>query len=125
MTAIYRAALAVLVVASATAASTAHEGEHGGKHPAKPPRKLARKAGAVTGGKTLALQLKGLHCAGCAMSVRSRLMKVSGVASASVDPEKQSAVVTLHKGAKRPTDSALKDAVKSAGYVCTTIRCDE
>ena len=107
------------VCALALAAPTfAHEGD---SCPATA-KAAATKTATVKGGKTLALKLSGLHCAECAMSVQSRLTKVAGVAGATVDAAKQSAVVTLKKGAKRPTDAALKNAAKSAGYVCVAVK---
>ncbi|MBC8140067.1 MAG: heavy-metal-associated domain-containing protein [Armatimonadetes bacterium] len=82
----------------------------------------AKKAVFVKGGKTLALKLSGLHCAGCATGVENKLLKVPGVAGATVNPAKQTATVTIRKGAKRPADAALKAAVKAAGFVCVAVK---
>lgn len=81
-----------------------------------------KKTASVKGGKTLALKLSGLHCAGCATGVENGLLRVPGIAGATVNPAKQTATVTLRKGAKRPSDAALKAAVKKAGFVCVAVR---
>ena len=106
--------IAILLMLGVTCPVFAHDG-----HDHKP---AATKSIRAASGKSLSLSLSGLHCAGCAMSVQSRLLQVPGVAAVTVDPKRQSAKITLAKGAKRPTDAVLKSAVKAAGYTCTNIK---
>lgn len=63
----------------------------------------------------MTLTLKGLHCEGCAETVKESLVAVKGVEEATVSAKKQQAVVWVcsHKNVK---PDALKAAVKKAGY---------
>ncbi len=61
------------------------------------------------------ISVKGMHCAGCASKVASKLDALAGVQKSKVDAEKSVAIVTPKpKSALSP--KALWEAVEKAGY---------
>lgn len=66
------------------------------------------------------INVKGMHCAGCASKVAGNLKGVPGVAGAQVDAEKEVAIV-MPKSAANPSPRALWEAVEKAGYKPTKL----
>jgi len=58
--------------------------------------------------------IRGMHCKSCEMLVEENLMQVNGVEKAEVDYRAGKAEVFFDK--KEPSEEALKQAVKDAGY---------
>ncbi len=79
---------------------------------------LAAGAGmAFAGPKTVTLDVRGMTCELCPVTVRKALQKVQGVEKVAVSYEKKEAVVTFDEA--RTTVEALMDATKGAGYPAT------
>ena len=66
------------------------------------------------------VSIKGMHCVSCANKVTKKLQAVPNVKSASVDPEKGSAVIVTADG-KELSPKAVWEAVESAGYKPTEL----
>lgn len=64
------------------------------------------------------IEINGMNCEHCKMSVEKELSQVEGVASAKVNLEKKCAVVSLNDNV---SDEILKSAVSSAGFKATDI----
>ena len=60
------------------------------------------------------LPISGMHCAGCANTVKRGLSKTPGVRKASVNFANETAYVTYDAGTTSPSD--LREAVRHAGY---------
>jgi copper chaperone CopZ len=73
-------------------------------------KRVAKTAGATS----LTMRLSGLHCEGCAQTVKESLMSVKGVRSVTVDPKTQIAVVSFT--GTPPKTQALTEAVTKVGY---------
>lgn len=67
--------------------------------------------------KTVILDVPGMTCAVCPITIKKALMKVPGVANADVSYEAKQAVVT-YDDAKTASD-ALMQATRDAGYPST------
>ena len=67
------------------------------------------------------VSIKGMHCVSCANKVTKKLQAVPNVKSASVDPEKGSAVVVTADG-KELSPKAIWEAVEGAGYKPTELK---
>jgi copper chaperone CopZ len=61
------------------------------------------------------ISIDGMHCAGCAKKIASRLKTVSGVADAEVNVETGTAAVTP-KSKATLSPRALWEAIEKAGY---------
>lgn len=72
---------------------------------------------ALAAPKTVTLEVPGMTCAACPITVKTALTKVEGVAKAEVSFEKKEAVVTFDD-AKTKVE-ALTEATKNAGYPST------
>lgn len=72
---------------------------------------------ALAAPKTVTLDVPGMTCAACPITVKTALTKVEGVAKAEVSFEKKEAVVTFDD-AKTKVE-ALTEATKNAGYPST------
>ena len=72
----------------------------------------------VDGAATVTLQVEGMTCGACTVSVQQALAKVPGVQSAVVNYEEARAVVTI-EGMPPPTMEALIAAVESVGYTAS------
>lgn len=68
----------------------------------------------------ISIAVEGMHCAGCAKKVASRLKSVSGVADAQVNVETGTAAVTP-KSKAMLSPRALWVAVENAGYTPTKL----
>ena len=66
------------------------------------------------------IAIEGMHCAGCAKKVASRLKSVGGVADAQVNVETGTAAVTP-KAKSMLSPRALWDAIENAGYTPTKL----
>ena len=64
--------------------------------------------------KTVALEVPGMTCAACPITVKTALTRVEGVEKAEVSFEKKQAVVTFDDA--KTNVEALKEATKNAGY---------
>ena len=67
------------------------------------------------------VSIKGMHCVSCANKVTKKLLAVPNVKSASVDPEKGSAIVVTADG-KELSPKAVWEAVEGAGYQPTELK---
>lgn len=67
------------------------------------------------------LNVKGMHCAGCAKKIAGKLTAVSGVEQVKADVPKSFFVVTPAEH-QAPSPKALWEAVEKAGY--TTVRLE-
>ncbi len=65
--------------------------------------------------RTIRLTIVGMHCAGCAASVRARLTAVAGVECADVDYATGAAMITPSAGAN-PAEGSLHAAIRRAGF---------
>ena len=70
--------------------------------------------------KTVTLDVPGMTCAACPITVKTALAKVKGVEKAEVSFEKKEAVVTFDDA--KTTVKALMEATKNAGYPSTEKR---
>ena len=68
---------------------------------------------APEGEKRTVLDIEGMVCGGCAMSIEAVLSKLAGVKSVSVDWEKGQAVIVAEASV---TEEALAQAVERSGY---------
>ena len=75
-----------------------------------------QKAGYAVGEKVVALRIGGMTCASCAGRVEKALLKVTGVASATVNLATETAELHVAGDVDMP---ALLAAVKNAGYTAT------
>ena len=65
------------------------------------------------------LRISGMHCGGCANKISASLLKLDGIESADVSPQRGEAVIL---GSPLPDDENLRDAVASAGdYALTSV----
>jgi mercuric ion binding protein len=71
----------------------------------------------VAATKTVTLDVPGMTCAACPITVKTALTKVEGVQKAEVSFEKKEAVVTFDDAKTRI--EALTEATKNAGYPST------
>lgn len=60
------------------------------------------------------LQIEGMHCASCTVTIRKALERLDGVREAQVSAKEQRAHVTFDPG--RVTPERMVQAVKGAGY---------
>ena len=67
------------------------------------------------------IQVKGLTCPFCAYGLEKKLRKVKGVASVSIDLEKDEAVVTTKAG-ETVGEECLREAVHSAGFSVASLK---
>ncbi len=72
---------------------------------------------ALAAPKTVTLDVPGMTCAACPITVKTALTKVEGVAKADVSFEKKEAVVTFDDAKTKV--AALTEATKNAGYPST------
>ena len=68
--------------------------------------------------KTVTLDVTGMNCAACPITVKKSLTKVAGVSRADVNYEKRQAVVTFDDA--QTTLDKLTRATTDAGYPSTT-----
>lgn len=64
--------------------------------------------------RTVTLNVEGMYCGGCAVSVRVALKKLEGVQDAKVDAKKAQAVVDYVEG--KVTVEQMVQAVEKVGY---------
>ncbi|MBX3355926.1 MAG: heavy-metal-associated domain-containing protein [Phycisphaeraceae bacterium] len=62
---------------------------------------------------TFEYEIEGMHCKGCASSVRRRIARLPGVANCTVDLETKRAVVELEEP---QNDAAIRSAILRLGY---------
>ena len=74
-------------------------------------------APAVAADRTVALDLPGMDCALCPITVKKALSRVSGVSKVAVSFEKKEAAVTFDDA--RTSVDALRRATANAGYPST------
>lgn len=67
--------------------------------------------------KTVTLDVPGMTCSACPITVKKALTKVNGVSNVDVQFEKREAVVTFDDA--KTTVAALTKATKDAGYPST------
>ena len=72
---------------------------------------------AWAGPRTVTLNVPGMTCSACPITIKKALSKVAGVGKVDVDFEKREAVVTFDDA--KTTVAALTKATKDAGYVST------
>ena len=72
---------------------------------------------AWAGPRTVTLDVPGMTCSACPITVKKALTKVDGVRKVDVDFEKREAVVTFDDA--KTTVAALTKATKDAGYPST------
>jgi mercuric ion binding protein len=75
---------------------------------------------ALSAPKTVTLDVPGMTCAACPITVKKALTKVEGVEKAEVSYEKKEAVVTFDDA--KIKIEALMEATKNAGYPSTVKR---
>ena len=68
------------------------------------------------------LDVKGMHCAGCAAKLTGKIKAIKGVGSAEADPVKGLLVVTP-KAAIKLSPKALWETVETAGYNPAKLVC--
>lgn len=78
---------------------------------------LAPAESALAAPKTVTLDVPGMTCASCPITVKMALTKVEGVEKAEVSFEKKEAVVTFDDA--KTKIEALTEATKNAGYPST------
>ena len=64
--------------------------------------------------KKVELKIKGMHCKSCVMLVKEALTDIKGVKDASVDLQKNNAVVEFDE--KLVKEKQLTDAIEKEGY---------
>lgn len=64
--------------------------------------------------RTINLDIKGMHCQSCEMLIKDELISLPGIKNVSVDHKAGKATIITSNG--QPTDQAIIDAVKNAGY---------
>jgi len=69
---------------------------------------------ALAAPKTVTLDVPGMTCAACPITVKTALTKVEGVEKAEVSFEKKEAVVTFNDA--KTNVETLKEVTKNAGY---------
>lgn len=67
--------------------------------------------------RTVTLDVPGMTCSLCPITIKKALEKVNGVSKVNVSYEKKQAVVTFDDGRTAP--QALMDATRDAGYPST------
>jgi len=70
-----------------------------------------------SGPRTVTLNVPGMTCSACPITIKKALSKVAGVGKVDVDFEKREAVVTFDDA--KTTVAALTKATKDAGYPST------
>lgn len=78
---------------------------------------LAPAESALAAPKTVTLDVPGMTCAACPITVKTALTKVEGVEKAEVSFEKKEAVVTFDDA--KTKIEVLTEATKNAGYPST------
>ncbi|HHT9116332.1 MAG TPA: heavy-metal-associated domain-containing protein [Candidatus Wunengus californicus] len=78
------------------------------------PKPYELAEGKSTNEEQIELKVNGMTCGACSKSVKSALLKVTGVTDAVVSHEEGKAVVIIEKG-KAKTDELIK-AVENAGF---------
>lgn len=63
---------------------------------------------------TINLDIKGMHCLSCEMLIKDELISLPGIKHVSVDHKTGKATISTSSG--QPTDQAIIEAVKNAGY---------
>lgn len=76
--------------------------------------RAGKKNAKTAGANSLTMRLSGLHCEGCAQTVKDSLMTVKGVRSVNVDPKTQIAVVSFT--GTPPKTEALTEVVTKGGF---------
>ena len=67
--------------------------------------------------QTLVLEIKGMHCSGCASGIEAMLKRVAGVTKADVSYEERQARVEYDPA--RATSKKIIEAVEKMGYKAT------
>lgn len=75
---------------------------------------LAALPMAAAGQQTLVLEIKGMHCAGCASGIEAMLKRVDGVTRVSVSFEERLATVTYDPA--RASAEKIIEAIEKMGY---------
>ncbi len=70
----------------------------------------------VLSGESRLYRIEGMTCEGCAANIGVRLSKVPGVGRAEVSYAEKSARVYFEKSATLPSDDAVLNAIRDAGY---------
>lgn len=70
--------------------------------------------------RTTSINIDGMHCAGCAKKVATRLRAIAGVADAQASAETGTAVV-MPKDKAPPSPRAMWEAIEKAGYSPTKL----
>lgn len=78
---------------------------------------LLLASAAWAGPRTVTLDVPGMTCSACPITVKKALTKVDGVSKVDVDFEKREAVVTFDDA--KTSVAALTKATKDAGYPST------
>lgn len=76
---------------------------------------------ALAAGKTITVKIDGMTCPSCAASVEGQVNKLDGVSDIDISLTKGTATITLKEGKSVP-DSAIKEAVKKAGFKAISIQ---
>lgn len=76
---------------------------------------LAGPAWAAT--RTVTLDVPGMSCSACPITIKKALTKVDGVSKVAVDFDRREAVVTFDDA--KTSVAALREATKDAGYPST------
>lgn len=71
---------------------------------------------AAASAQLINVEVKGMTCAGCAGTVKASLRKLPEVQDVAIDVKGEKATITLKDVNAAPSDEALKEAVKKAGY---------
>ncbi len=88
--------------------------------PATPtPATAASAAQTAAASQTVTFAVKGMTCAGCVLSTRKVLTRLSGVTRAEVSYEKGTAVVTYDPA--KVTEAQMVAAIKTLGYTATKV----
>lgn len=88
--------------------------------PATPtPTTSASAAQTAAASQTVTFAVKGMTCAGCVLSTRKVLTRLSGVTKAEVSYEKGTAVVTYDPA--KVTEAQMVAAIKTLGYTATKV----
>ena len=77
----------------------------------------------TTNTQTATLKIHGMHCGGCASKISAALLKLDGIESVDVSPQKGEAAIS---GSPFPDDTTLRGAIASAGdYTLTSVETAE
>lgn len=83
---------------------------------------LTAAGSALADTQTVTLEVPGMTCSACPITVKTALRKVAGVENVSVTYDPKEAVVTFDD--KATSVAALQEATKNAGYPSTPKRAD-